>query len=102
LRWKLLIIASLVAAIVGAVGAYGVAYAFYHFPYGYRHTLLLEICGDAVPVAASLFVGVFVYRHTARRRKLQVVITVLLSFLLAWFLLILLTLRFPLVHYFSF
>jgi integral membrane sensor domain MASE1 len=97
LRWKLLIIASLVAAIIGAVGAYSVGYAFYHFPYGYRHMLLLEICGDAVPVASSLFVGVFVYRHTARRRKLQVVITVLLSFLLSWSLLILLTLQF--VHF---
>jgi hypothetical protein len=63
--------------------------------------LLLEICGDVVPVASSLFVGVFVYRHTARRRKLQVVITVLLSFLLSWSLLILLTLQFPLVHIIS-
>jgi integral membrane sensor domain MASE1 len=82
---------------IGAAGGYGVAYAFYHFLRSFSHTLL-EICAGAVPVASSLFVGVFVYRHTARRRKLQVAITVLLSFLLAWSLIILLALRFPLVY----
>jgi hypothetical protein len=80
-RWKLLIAASLVAAIVGAgacllaarllpaaspsAAAPGAAWA----------VLLL-------PLGAVATASVFVYRHTARRRSLQAAATALLASLL--------------------
>jgi hypothetical protein len=80
-RWKLLIAASVVAALVGAgaclltvrllggatpgAAAPGVAWA----------VLLL-------PLGAAAAASVFVYRHTARRRALQASATALLALLL--------------------
>ena len=79
LRWKLLIIASLAAVVAGAGGG----------------TLLLYLLtgravpgGDAgwpalaalvLPLAAITYACVFVYRRTARRRRLQAALTALAS-----------------------
>jgi hypothetical protein len=81
-RWKLVVITSLVAAVMGlglslgltlvAVRA-GVQLSFYR-PFFSVASLL--------PVLAAIAAGVFVYRHTARRRKLQAFITIALSMLL--------------------
>jgi branched-subunit amino acid ABC-type transport system permease component len=84
LRWKLLVITSLAAAIVGAGGSYGLVYAVMYFSPGTRSSpLALLLCAELFPVAASVYAAVFVYRHTARRRKLQVLIVVLLSLVLS-------------------
>jgi len=80
-RWKLLIAASLVAALVGA-GAFVLA-----------GRLLLGQSPDvaapgaawfalALPLAAVAAASVFVYRRTARRRTLQALATALLASLL--------------------
>ncbi len=98
MRWKLLVVASLVAAVVGAAGAYGVAAAIWRFSQQHPpSTLTLLISAEIVPLVASLIVGIFVYRHTARRRKLQVFLVVLFSLLLSQVLVRLLTLLLPIV-----
>jgi hypothetical protein len=82
LRWKLLIAASLLAAAAGA----GACYAAARF--------LLPASGGAdapgwaaalpwlAPLGAITYAGIFVYRHTARRRALQAAATALLASLL--------------------
>jgi hypothetical protein len=83
LRWKLLVAASLVAALLGAGGSFALSYALGRFsqyrPAGFTRLMLAEL----LPLALSLSAGFFVYRHTARRRKLQTLVAVLLSIALA-------------------
>jgi len=75
MRWKLLVIASLAAALLAfglwsalAVGAFGSAAEFA------RHDLLL-LASALVPLGIAAYAGVFVYRHTSRRRKTQAIVT---------------------------
>jgi hypothetical protein len=82
LRWKLLIIASLVAAVIGAAGSYSLFqilayYSHYYFTFITKYALV-ETC----PFVMSCLAAIFVYRHTARRRKTQALITLLVSLLL--------------------
>jgi integral membrane sensor domain MASE1 len=82
LRWKLLVIASLLAAFAGAglvVASIHVVFASVNFP---RPGAYIIGASFLLPVALIVYAGIFVYRHTARRRKLQAVLTVLLSLLL--------------------
>jgi hypothetical protein len=80
LRWKLLIAASLLAAVAGVAAVY-VAALFLPPPsppdWAVRLTLL-------APLAAITFASIFVYRHTPRRRGLQAVLTVLFASLLTF------------------
>jgi hypothetical protein len=79
MRWKLLIAASLLAAIVGA----GACLLAAHFllgaspARGWAATAVLLL-----PLGAIAAASVFVYRHTARRRSLQAMATALLASLL--------------------
>jgi len=82
MRWKLLVIASFVAAIIGCglwsalvIGVFGTARALA------RNDWLL-LASAIVPLGVSAYSGVFVYRHTARRRKTQATFTVILALLL--------------------
>ena len=83
MRWKLLAIASLLAAIAGVGAGAGMGHLLAIPPDGLvsgglHGTLLLLF-----PLAAVTYASIFVYRHTARRRKLQAFLTALLSLLLA-------------------
>jgi ABC-type amino acid transport system permease subunit len=85
LRWKLLIATSLVAVAVGAGGSTGLIHAvLYYSKYhplrgGWLFTIFyLEI----IPLAVIIGTSIFVYRHTARRRKLQAVLTGLVALIL--------------------
>ncbi len=98
MRWKLLVAASLVAAVVCAGGSYGLIYALYHFRRPYPATLTILALVELIYLALSVSASVFVYRHTARRRKLQAVITLLLSLLLAHALFRLATLLAPIFY----
>jgi hypothetical protein len=82
-RWKLLLAASLVASVVGAGGCYGLVYAVRRLSQLHPSALTALVISELVPVAASVSAAVFVYRHTARRRKLQAVLTLLLGLALA-------------------
>lgn len=82
MRWRLIGITSVVAALLAcgiwsaiAIGFFGSARLLA------RHDWLL--LGSAlVPLLSATLVGVFVYRHTARRRKTQALFTALLALLL--------------------
>ena len=82
MRWKLLLIASLVAALVAcglwsalAIGAFGTARKLA------SHGWLL-LASAIVPLAIAVYAGVFVYRRTSRRRKTQAVVTVIVALFL--------------------
>ncbi|MBD0372292.1 MAG: hypothetical protein ICV60_15725 [Pyrinomonadaceae bacterium] len=82
MRWKLLIITSLVAAIVGAGGSLALALGLTgstRRPAALDFYVILMLI---VPFAAIFFASLFVYRHTARWRKAQALSTALLSILL--------------------
>jgi hypothetical protein len=82
MRWKLLVTASLAAAIVGCglwsalvIGIFGTARALA------RNDWFL-LASAIIPLAVSAYSGLFVYRHTAHRRKTQATFTVILALLL--------------------
>lgn len=82
MRWKLLVIASLAAALIGC----GLWSALVIGIFGNARTLArndwLLLATIVLPVAISVYSGIFVYRHTARRRKTQATITAIFALLL--------------------
>jgi chromate transport protein ChrA len=82
MRWKLLIITSLVTAFVGAGVSVALSY-FFNFrvgslPRNFSSDWLL-IVALLVPLTAIVFASTFVYRHTPRRRYLQTMLTILFA-----------------------
>jgi uncharacterized membrane protein len=79
MRWKLLIIASLTAAIVGT----GAAAAAARFLAGAGDASdrpgAAAAAGLLAPLVSITFASIFVYRHTARRRSVQAMATALLA-----------------------
>jgi purine-cytosine permease-like protein len=82
MRWKLLLIATLVATLVGAGAPLCIVFGL---P-GPAHQLvepdIFILSTLLIPVAAIAGAGFFVYRHTARRRRIQAMLTVLIATLL--------------------
>src|SRR5258708_19846453 len=89
MRWKLLVLVPLIAAIV-ACGAWSLLIVIVMGPVrpsephdwlylagSTTHWLVLASAG--VPLAMAGFAGFFIYRHTSRTRKTQVVLTVLVA-----------------------
>lgn len=81
MRWKLLVIASLAAALISCgfwsllvISVFGTARALA------RNDLVL-ISSAIIPLAVAAYAGVFVYRHTARRRKTQAIVAVIMALL---------------------
>jgi len=82
MRWKLLIPTSVVASLVaGALWSAIVAVLFGPAAVVARRDWLLPV-SFVVPLGIAVWAGYFVYRHTARRRKIQAVITVILALFL--------------------
>jgi len=81
MRLKLVIAASVLAAVVGA----GVCIALVLGVFSVK-TLsnpgLLVISTLVLPIATIAFASIFVYRHTARRRKLQAFLTAMIAIIL--------------------
>ena len=75
MRWKLLFVAPLLAAVV-AVGAVFALSRLVGFSHGSPLTLVYI---TLPPLAAAAAASVFVYRHTPRRRALQAAGSGLLS-----------------------
>jgi len=82
MRWRLLVITSLAAAVVAcglwstlAIALYGSAGELA------RHDWFL-LASAALPLVFVVYAGVFAYRHTARRRKTQAMITAVLALFL--------------------
>ena len=81
MRLKLVIAASVLAAVVGA----GVCIALVLGVFSVKalsNPSLLVISTLVLPIATIAFASIFVYRHTARRRKVQAFLTAILAILL--------------------
>jgi lysylphosphatidylglycerol synthetase-like protein (DUF2156 family) len=82
MRLKLVLISSLIAAIAGAGAATGIIVSVSSSLNSITSPGVLVVSTYLLPVAAILLASIFVYRHTARRRKLQAALTAILSILL--------------------
>lgn len=82
MRWKLMVIASLLATLVGAGANLTIAYLVFGPTWRATMPAIAAAAGLVLPLAATIFASIFVYRHTARRRTLQAWATALLSLLL--------------------
>ena len=82
MRLKLVLISSLVAAIVGAGSAIAIILSVFSSlrPVTTPGLLVLSTC--LLPILTILLSAIFVYRHTARRRKLQAILTATIALLL--------------------
>ncbi|MDQ3257177.1 MAG: hypothetical protein M3R15_25350 [Acidobacteriota bacterium] len=79
MRWKLLVITSLVTAIVGAGASLAMIYWLLG-PTRNMQTPSTPLFGTLlIPIAAITAASIFVYRHTSRRRALQAAATTLLA-----------------------
>ena len=82
MRWKLLVLVSFVAALL----ALGLWSAFTIAVFGSARALArsdwLLLCSLLIPLGVTAYAGVFIYRHTAKRRKLQALIATVLVLLL--------------------
>ena len=88
MRFKLILLVSLIAAILGAgisiiimeTAARGLDFAQLHSRGS--STTLLSLGLVLPPTVTALLAGIFVYRHTAKRRKLQASLAGILVLLL--------------------
>ena len=81
MRLKLVIIASVLAAVVGAGASIALVLGVLAVR-SFSSPGLLATSTLLLPIATTVIASIFVYRHTARRRKLQAVLTALLATLL--------------------
>lgn len=82
MRLKLIIGASLLAAFLGAGASTAILVAFFSSLRLSSSPSLVVVSTFVLPTAAIVFASVFVYRHTSRRRKLQAIMTAILSIIL--------------------
>src|SRR5204863_4264601 len=82
MRWKLIAITSLLGALIagGAWSLLTIA-GFNQLGIFFSHPGIVLI-SLVIPILLSLFAAIFVYRHTAQRRKTQALITMVLTLLL--------------------
>ncbi len=81
MRLKLVIISSLIAAVVGAGSAIAIILSVFSSLKPASPGLLV-VSTYLLPAIMIVLATIFVYRHTARRRKLQAALTAILSLLL--------------------
>jgi len=81
MRLKLVIAASVLAALVGAGSCTALVLGVFSVK-ALSSPGLLIASTLLLPIATIIFAAIFVYRHTARRRKLQALLTTLLATLL--------------------
>ncbi|HEU4768009.1 MAG TPA: hypothetical protein VFS77_11565 [Pyrinomonadaceae bacterium] len=81
MRLKLVIAASLLAAVVGAGSCIALVLGVFSVKV-LSSPGLLAASTLVLPVLTIVFASIFVYRHTARRRKLQAFLTAILAILL--------------------
>jgi hypothetical protein len=82
MRLKLVLISSLIAAIVGAGSVITIILLAFSSLKPITAPGLLVASTYLLPALATLLASIFVYRHTARRRKLQAVLTAIIALLL--------------------
>ena len=82
MRLKLVLVSSLVAALVGAGSAIAIIVSVFSSLHPITTPDLLVVSTYLLPVLTILLASIFVYRHTARRRKLQAILTATIALLL--------------------
>jgi hypothetical protein len=81
MRLRLVLAASLLAAIVGAGSCIALVLGVFSVK-ALTSPGLLVVSTLLLPAATIVFASIFVYRHTARRRRLQAFLTAILATLL--------------------
>jgi hypothetical protein len=89
MRLRLVLLAALLAAIAGAGSCVAIVLAVFSSLKPVSRPGLLVGATFLLPVATVLLSSIFVYRHTARRRKLQAAMTAILATILTLCLLLL-------------
>lgn len=79
MRWKLLLISTLAATLAGVGACLAVVYFLVGMSEGRPVNTPVVLATIILPLAAIAYASIFVYRHTARRRTLQAMLTTLLS-----------------------
>jgi ABC-type transport system involved in multi-copper enzyme maturation permease subunit len=79
MRWKLLLICSLLATLLGTGATIGIILGFFGSPEAFGASTRFAIAILAIPVVAIVAASIFIYRHTSRRRRLQALLTALLT-----------------------
>ncbi len=79
MRLKLVLIASFVSAIVGTGASVAIILGKFSSLKEPAAPDLLVISSFILPIAAAVLAASFVYRHTARRRKTQALLTGILA-----------------------
>ncbi len=75
MRLKLVLISSLIAAVVGAGSTIAIILLVFSSLKPINAPGWLVLLTYLLPLLATLLASIFVYRHTARRRKLQAALT---------------------------
>jgi small-conductance mechanosensitive channel len=82
MRLKLVLICSLIAAVAGAGSAIAIILAVFSSLRPITTPGVLVASTYLLPATATLLSSIFVYRHTAKRRRLQAILTVIISLVL--------------------
>jgi len=83
MRLKLVLIASLLAALFGAGASVAIILGVFSSLNPIFSPGLLVLATLLLPLITCVLASIFVYRHTARRRKLQALLTALLAILMS-------------------
>ena len=89
MRLKLVLISALIAAVAGAGSAIAIILSVFSSLKPITTPGLLVVSTYLLPLLATLLASIFVYRHTARRRRLQAVLTAIIALVLTILLFIL-------------
>ena len=79
MRWKLLVLVSLVAALIALALWSAVTIAVFGSARVMARNDWLLLSSLVIPLGVTAYAGVFVYRHTSKRRKTQALITAALA-----------------------
>ena len=82
MRWKLLLIASFSASVVGSGATLAIILLLEDSSKSRASQYIVALSTLVIPIAMIIAASIFVYRHTARRRKTQAMATALLSTIL--------------------
>jgi hypothetical protein len=82
MRLKLVFVSSVIAAAAGAGGAIAIILFVFSSLTPLTKPGAVVFSTFLLPLLATLIASIFVYRHTARRRRLQAALTTIVSLLL--------------------
>lgn len=82
MRLKLVLISALLAAVAGAGSAIAIILSVFSSLKPIKAPGLLVVSTYLLPTLATLLASIFIYRHTARRRRLQALLTAIIALLL--------------------